>query len=222
MKGKWQKLEKWLEENAPRVLATLNPPASVAKIAEVEARFKVLFPPSVRESYLLHDGQPTLSWGLFGGSRFMSLDDVVDQVNMLIEIEKECHFGDFDPSLMIPVIDQNHSGDFYYVENSANNAETELIEWWHEEPTRDVKADSFLAFFDDFLNQVEAGNYVFHIFEPQRFSNDPEEYGLLKKAEFERMQTDKQVSVEREIINSEVVEQSDGKTTYIVSYREIH
>lgn len=220
MKDKWQKLEHWLTANAPRVLENLNPPASENKIAETEAKLNIKFPPSVRKTYLLHDGQPTEAWGLFGGYRLLSLDDIVDLVEMQVQIEEEYEFGDFDASLMIPLIDLSCTGDFYYVENSVNNEETELIEWWHEEPTRNVKATSFEAFFDDFLSQVENGDFIFHVFPPHRYSDTPPEYGLIDKKDFERMQSEDSSPAEREVISSEVIEQPDGTIIHRVLVKE--
>ena len=159
MKEKWQKLESWLAANAPKVLEPLNPPASEAEIAATEAAIGMSLPPSVRDSYEVHNGEKNV-WGLFATWQFLPLEEVVGTIEEMEQIEAEYQFGDFDTSLMIPIL-RSGGGDLYYVERSYNGEETELIEWWHEDPSRDVKAASFEAFFDEFLQRLESGAVVF-------------------------------------------------------------
>ena len=167
MREKWQKLEHWLAANAPKVLEPLNPPASEAEITTAEAAIGMSFPPSVRDSYEVHNGEKDV-WGLFATWQFLPLDRVVSTIEEMKGIEAEF----FDTSLMIPILESG-GGDWYYVERSCNGEETELIEWWrHEVPSRDVKAASFEAFFDEFLQQLESGAVVFD-----------EEYGGLVEKE---------------------------------------
>ncbi len=64
---------------------------------------------------------------------------------------------------MIPIFFADE--DFYYVEDSLNGEGTELIEWWHENPTRDVKSESFLKLFETFLLELRNNEFVF---EPER------------------------------------------------------
>jgi hypothetical protein len=56
MKALWTDIEAWLEQHAPGIAPTLAPPASAAAVAAVESELGVIFPNSVRESYLVHDG----------------------------------------------------------------------------------------------------------------------------------------------------------------------
>lgn len=160
MEEKWQKLEAWLAENAPQVLTPLNPPATEDEITAAETRIKMKFPPSVRASYLVHNGEQR-KWGLFAAWQFLPLEQVVKTIDEMIRIEEQFKFGDFDATLMIPIL-QSGGGDFYYVEKSVNGKETKVIEWWHEQPSRDVKFQSFAAFFDDFLAKLENGEIIFH------------------------------------------------------------
>ncbi len=57
MKEKWQKLERWLAANAPKVLEGLNPPATEAEITAAETAINMSLPPSVRKSYQVHNGR---------------------------------------------------------------------------------------------------------------------------------------------------------------------
>ena len=66
MKHRWQTIEAWLSQNAPLVLCNLNPPATATEIANLEQAVGVHLPPSVRETYTIHDGESHVSDGLFG------------------------------------------------------------------------------------------------------------------------------------------------------------
>lgn len=158
------RIEAWLEVQAPALKALLNPPADPAHIAELEQALACRLPDSVREAYALHDGESSESNGLHGTWRWLPLAEVRAVYNEQLLIEAEYHFGDFGPG-MIPLM-QSGGGDLYYVEACPEPAdaacESELIEWWHEQPSREVQAASFAAFWQTFADALEAGGvYVY-------------------------------------------------------------
>ena len=57
MRDLWDRLESYLREHAPAVLATLNPPASDAQIRDAERRLARKLPPDLLASLKVHDGQ---------------------------------------------------------------------------------------------------------------------------------------------------------------------
>ncbi|CAF5001906.1 unnamed protein product, partial [Rotaria socialis] len=69
-------------------------------------------------------------------------------------------FLDFKPSLMIPLLVSNN--DFRYVETSGDDGleETPVIEWNHEQPSRDVKYGSFENYLSTFAERLEFGEYI--------------------------------------------------------------
>lgn len=60
-------------------------------------------------------------------------------------------------TIRIPVL-ISPGGDALYVESGP---ESEIIEWWHERPSRDVKHDNFKEFLHWFANELQEGEYVY-------------------------------------------------------------
>src|SRR5688572_27897166 len=79
MKTVWNRIEKWLDANAPEVLRGLNPPATRAQIADAEAELGVSFPEEVVDTFLIHNGQASDTPWLLDGWEFMSLERIVDE-----------------------------------------------------------------------------------------------------------------------------------------------
>lgn len=159
MKEKWEIIENWLAEHAPEIKANLNPPATEVEIAEAESTLGVGFPTSVRESYRVHNGESGESDGLFGLWRLLPLDKVVARSKELATLSKQYSFNDFDPGLMIPILES--SGDFQYVESSKAGEESPVFEWWHESPSRETKAPGFGGFVDAFIEKLRRNGYVY-------------------------------------------------------------
>ena len=159
MKGRWKTIEAWLEENAPEVGRGLEPPTSEAEITTAESAMRVRLPPWVRAAYLIHDGESVESDGLFGLWRLLPLQEVVEVARELATLSDQYGFDDFDSHLMIPILES--SGDHYYVESSIEGEETPVIEWWQEDPSRDVKAASFAQFVDAFIARLTANQYLY-------------------------------------------------------------
>lgn len=160
-------IEAWLDSQAAPLKAHLNPPAPSAQINLLQQQLGWRLPDSVIEAYALHDGESQASHGLYGTWRWLPLAEIRAIVEEQRLIEAEYHFGDFVPELMIPVM-QSGGGDLYYVESCIHPAaadqsgsESEVIEWWHEEPTRDVIAPGFAALWQKFAADLEMGVYVY-------------------------------------------------------------
>ena len=58
----WDGILKWLATHAPKTLETFNPGASLAAIYDVEQALGIQFPHSVREFYLICNGQHGLNY----------------------------------------------------------------------------------------------------------------------------------------------------------------
>lgn len=160
-------IEAWLETHAPTLKSYLNPPATPEQISLFEKQLTCRLPDSVREAYGLHDGESSASNGLHGTWHWLPLAEVQAVIAEHRLIEAEYHFGDFVPELMIPIM-QSGGGDLYYVEScihpaaaAQTGAESEVIEWWHEQPTRVVIAPSFAGLWQKFAEDLETGAYVY-------------------------------------------------------------
>jgi cell wall assembly regulator SMI1 len=79
----WTKIERWVDGQAalPPADEVFAPPASVVEIERAEAAFECRFPPSMRESLLVHNGQATnIGYGWLPGQMdLLSLDQIVEQ-----------------------------------------------------------------------------------------------------------------------------------------------
>src|SRR5262245_39129632 len=53
----WQRIEKWLKEHFPEILADLRPGLTEADLNQFEETIGQRLPEDVRESYRIHDGQ---------------------------------------------------------------------------------------------------------------------------------------------------------------------
>jgi cell wall assembly regulator SMI1 len=102
----WDRFESMLSVHAPQLLATLEPPASEAQIAEAEAAMGVRLPDEVRHAYLRHDG--TLHGDLDEPSSLFvpfnwwaCLDDVVDNWRMKVEVSNSLR-AKGDPGDLFP------------------------------------------------------------------------------------------------------------------------
>jgi cell wall assembly regulator SMI1 len=54
----WDRIEAWLAQHAPAVLAGLNGPATEQELDATERALGVTLPEDVRASYRRHNGQP--------------------------------------------------------------------------------------------------------------------------------------------------------------------
>jgi cell wall assembly regulator SMI1 len=80
----WHLIEAWLEANAPRIRANLNPGASDAALDEAETALGITMPADWRTLYRVHDGMnDTGNFGsLFYGMQFMPLKRVLEEQSL--------------------------------------------------------------------------------------------------------------------------------------------
>ena len=78
----WRHIESWAENHNPDLNATLGDPVTQNDIIHAEEDLEISFPPSVRTSMMIHDGQEDLqsmpgTSGLVYGLQLMTLDQIV-------------------------------------------------------------------------------------------------------------------------------------------------
>lgn len=148
----------WLNANAPEVAARVNPSASIGQIEATEERMGVRFPPSLREAYLLHNGQSdsrSLSVVLHPYG-WHSLDAVEDFWSSLNSAP-----GPRDDVSLIPVMDYGPGIPVYVESADSADVETPVVEWRVREDVEYVRADSFGAFLEEFAEALEAGRFAY-------------------------------------------------------------
>ena len=172
MREIFDRIERWLAANAPLVI--LNPPATERQLDEAEDALGVKLPPDVRESYLIHDGQP-YGGGLFGGCDWHSLENVVREWTVWKELLDGGDFDDISSDAdgrtirtdwwnprWIPFT-QNGGGDSHCfdLEPGPEGVVGQIIEMIHDSGDRPYEAESLREWLQKFADDLEAGEYVY-------------------------------------------------------------
>ena len=98
----WDRIHKWLSIHAPKILGSLNPPASDAQIAEAEKAFGLAMPEEWRQLYQVHNGMDLDSnqGSLFYGMNFFTLGRAILELGLSDESEaKPLHVEAADPGI---------------------------------------------------------------------------------------------------------------------------
>ncbi len=140
----------WLSANVPELAAILNPGSSEEALVDFEDRLGVVLPRSVREAWLVHDGQS----GNHGALRYiwLSLEASAEQLRW---------FGDRpDGGVgMIPIL--KIDGHVAYVESVASGESDGPVWLWEVRGNRDMRlADSFGEYLAWFAGACAAGEIV--------------------------------------------------------------
>jgi hypothetical protein len=150
MEETFARLEAWLAEHARPLRALLNPPASAADIAAIEARASLIVPSELRRLYALHDGEADGSDGIFGCQQWLPLRVVAEEVELI------------GSAGIVPFL-RSGGGDLLYVKSqTAADVDRRVYEWWHEKPEEaKVIAESLEAWLAEFVGRLYAGAFVY-------------------------------------------------------------
>lgn len=182
MRDQWRRLEAWLEKEYPEMLADLNPGCSQEQLIDVEKEIGVQLPESVKSFYLIHDGQKSEDYqGIFYDVAFLPLDRMVRERRTWCEIidsygeeGMRAEFDEFQVSLMPDKVKAMYANkkwipfaviwDNCYLgldfDPEVNGKVGQVINFGREEEQKTVIADSFEAFIDWYINELERGNYL--------------------------------------------------------------
>ena len=180
MNEAWQRIAAWCERYAPELLAGLNPGATDTEIADAEAHLGVTFPDDLREFYRLHDGQSETGYSPLPAGDWLSLSRVCGEWDVWQDLQREGHFDnaegvpdtgvrpDWWNAGWVPLT--HDGGGNHYCADFAPTEEGvtgQIIEFWHDEGSRDVVAPSLTAWLSDVADGLESGALVY----------SPETYG---------------------------------------------
>lgn len=154
--------DRWLRANRPGFYAGLKPGVSDAELDAYERRFGLTLPPELRLVWKWKNGSPDdplvgdeSSDALLHNHRFISLDDSAET-----EAELDGMIGaDFESPEWwkrewIPFT-TSWGGDHYAVEIS--DGKSRVIDFRHDEETRNILAPSFAEWFEQFVATMERG-----------------------------------------------------------------
>ncbi|HLJ97345.1 MAG TPA: SMI1/KNR4 family protein [Gemmataceae bacterium] len=179
METLWRRLESWIRENAPEILATLQPGATTEELQQAEDELRVALPKSVRDFYRIHNGQATDKYGFTAqmflyGWQVPNLKRVVHQWKGWKEVLERGAFqgvrstpdkgvrNDWWNVKWIPVT-QNASGDHLCIDlaPAKGGAVGQMISVWHDAPERSIVGASFQEWVERFATGLEKGAYVY-------------------------------------------------------------
>ncbi|WP_240421849.1 leucine-rich repeat domain-containing protein [Paenibacillus periandrae] len=89
MKQLLQEIIELLQGDLPQLAASLNPPATEEELRKAEAELGFDLPSELRELYLIHNGEKEGGPGLFFGLPFLSLDDMLAEWSIWINLEDD-------------------------------------------------------------------------------------------------------------------------------------
>ncbi len=173
----WRRIARSLQARRPEVLSSLREGASASELDAAEQKLHVHFPPSFRESWLLHDGESEAAakW-LCGEWRLMSLEEIVAAAERALDVPDELVDVDFESGEpwrvegpvraqfynrgWIPVL-EDQAGNYRCLDLSPSDGGTlgQVIEFLHDVGDRRVVAqslDEILARLTDARHEAAA------------------------------------------------------------------
>ena len=149
MKAQIDRIETWLNSNAPDLALLFNPPVTIDDITAFEQKHKLTFPPDLRQLYLIHNGEKQESDGIFGCWKLLPLAKVEEEIELMEHVGK------------IPFL-LSKGGDSYYLKSfDEENPDLKIYECWHEQPDNEtVTANSLIDFLNEFNEKLSNGQFV--------------------------------------------------------------
>jgi cell wall assembly regulator SMI1 len=151
----------WLNANRPDYYARLRPGVDEAALDAYQAKFGLALPTEFRELYCWRDGQDlgADAKALVHNHMFMPLSDSASSKELLDGMIG----ADFDDPAWWRVgwvpFTLGFGGDHYCIDLETEDGvrRGQIIDFWHDDPTRNVRAPSLAAWFRDLVICMEQG-----------------------------------------------------------------
>jgi cell wall assembly regulator SMI1 len=173
MKETWNRIEKWLQNNASKVLENLSPGTNEDKIREFENLLDIKMAADLKESYLIHNGQITDRYPLIDDWNLLSLDNAMNEWKLMKNLHER---GDFDTPACasegvssdwwnikwLPIL-SNGSGDFYCVDFAPTSEGNigQIIHFSHVDSLREKISNNWYDLLLEYALSLENGRYKF-------------------------------------------------------------
>lgn len=170
----WESLEAWLRMHRPEALSQLNPGASDADIAALEAASGFAAPDDVKAFYRRHDGAEVL--GLIDGFDLMSLDEIAEEWPGLVkDYSSPDIVGGLEPPSWTPKgvkrawwaegwmpIAKNGGGDYFFIDldPAPGGRVGQIVHFWHDVNEMPLLGRSFAGWFERYVERIHAGEVV--------------------------------------------------------------
>jgi cell wall assembly regulator SMI1 len=155
-----RRADAWLKANRPDYYAILRPGVDDAALYAYEARFGLVLPTELKQLYRWRDGQDLApSLALVHNHMFVPLSNSASDKEMLDGMIG----ADFDDPAWwrrgwVPFT-ESYGGDHYCVDLDGEDGGTpgQVIDFWHDEPTRNALAPSLADWFRWLVVTMEEG-----------------------------------------------------------------
>jgi cell wall assembly regulator SMI1 len=155
MQDIWNRIESWLEVNAPEIHSDLLVGATDEEIFSAEELMDIRFPDDVKVSYRIHNGQLGDSSPLLGEWQLYSLENIKSRWKVLKNLFEAGKLN-AEATPIGPVraewwnpkwipIAHNGAGDLYCLDlvPAAGGQVGQIISFWHMDEKRERLANSF-------------------------------------------------------------------------------
>ena len=174
MKETWTKIENWLKTNAAGIYESLNTGASNEDFEELEDLINKKLPESFKAFYRRHDGQSPMSEGLIDAEELLCIKRIMEEWEVWKELDDKGVFDDsvsdadagvredwWNP-LWIPIT-YDGSGNHYCLDLNPDEGgkKGQIIRIWHDSAERELIADSFEEWMNNYADDLEGGNFVY-------------------------------------------------------------
>ena len=172
----WERLHAFFKSEAPDYYKALNRPAKVSDIKRLEDSIGCELPADLKGSLRIHDGQDDWSYGVVYGLPLMSVD--VIQRSLLAEMNFDQNANaNVYPSFPLRCVHplEWHCGWIPLASDSGGNylgvdlvpdvrgTTGQVIVFGRDERIHPVLANSWAQFLCDLADELEDGNFQFHI-----------------------------------------------------------
>ena len=172
MQAIWNRIESWLEVNAPEIRSDLLPGATDQEIHSTEEFTGMQFPVDVKTSYSIHNGQLGGAPPIIGEWQLLSLKALVSRWKTLKDLFDAGDFNGIKSRSSDPIradwwnpkwlpLAYNGAGDYRCLDlDPAPGGQLgQIISFWHTSDRREIVADSFRAWLGRFADDLESGKY---------------------------------------------------------------
>ena len=170
----WNRLKLWLQENAPELLATLQPGATKPQIAALEQHLGASLPDDYRAFLQLSNGQPADPRRRFYDGELLSTATVKEEWDVWKELLDAGDFDDYQSEPHEGVKDDwwnprwipfTHDGGGNHLcldLDPAKGGKTgQVITMWHDSMERELVFPDFTAWLENLVDGLESGQIVF-------------------------------------------------------------
>lgn len=167
-----------INNNAPKLRDLLNPPAEEQDFLNLEKELDINLTQDFKNAYLVHNGQKEYEGELFDGEEWLSLNRILSEWeiwkklldNNVFEengvpytsLPQEGIKKDWWNKKWIPFTSDGAGNHICLdLEPTEDGKYGQIIRMWHDDATRELLANSFQEWFEEYIKRLEQGKYEY-------------------------------------------------------------